>query len=181
MPYYRCSACDLTVYSGVGRSNARVCPECGAELDMASRLFVTPRRRPEVHRHMVREPQAASAARRDLAALRGELDGAEFDLTALLMTELITNSVLHAGAGAGTLFELDVFVTDDIVRVSVTDGGGGFVADAGTPKQPTDGHWGLQLVDELADRWGTSTDRGTTVWFELDRQPAMQRDERVPA
>jgi hypothetical protein len=29
--------------------------------------------------------------------------------------------------------------------------------------------WGLYLVDRLADRWGVTSDVGTTVWFELDR------------
>jgi len=61
MPYYRCPDCDLTVYSGAGHSSARVCPDCGADLHAASRLFVSQVRRRELHRQMVREPQAAPA------------------------------------------------------------------------------------------------------------------------
>ena len=171
MPYYRCAACDLTVYSGVGHSTARTCAECGTELDPAWRVFVGALSRRELHRQMVREPQAAAAARLDLEALVGELGRAEFEVTALLMTELIANSVQHAGAEAGGLFALDVSVSDQLVRVAVTDGGPGFFHDR-TNVHPTDGHWGLQLVEELADRWGVDTDRGTAAWFELERDGA---------
>lgn len=40
MPYYRCAACDLTVYSAAGYSNVAVCPDCGADLQAASPVFV---------------------------------------------------------------------------------------------------------------------------------------------
>jgi anti-sigma regulatory factor (Ser/Thr protein kinase) len=172
MPYYRCAACDLTVYSGAGYSTARTCPNCGTDLGAAQRVFVTNARRRDLHRQMVREPQAAMAARRDLGELNGELAAGQFDVTALLMTELITNSVQHAGPRAGQMFSLDVSITDAVVRVAVTDGGSGFTPSGDSAREPTDGHWGLQLVDALADRWAIEADRGTRVWFELDRRPA---------
>jgi anti-sigma regulatory factor (Ser/Thr protein kinase) len=127
---------------------------------------------------MVREPQAAGAARRELQALLGELDDLEFDLIALLMTELIANSVLHAGPRAGGLLTLDVRITDTSARVTVTDGGRGFVPRARGDQEPTDGHWGLQLVEELADHWGVDTGKGTAVWFELDRAVAAPPTRR---
>jgi anti-sigma regulatory factor (Ser/Thr protein kinase)/DNA-directed RNA polymerase subunit RPC12/RpoP len=179
VPYYRCADCDLTVYSAAGYSNARVCPHCGADLRAASRVFVSQVRQRELHRQMVREPQAAGAARRELDLLLGELERGEFDLTALLVSELIANSVQQAGPRASGPLALDVSVTDASVRVTVTDGGGGFVPDVRTNKEPTDGDWGLQLVDELADRWGINTDSGTSVWFELDRSTDAQQEERA--
>jgi len=36
-------------------------------------------------------------------------------------------------------------------------------------RNPPDGGWGRQLVDELADRWGITHAAGTHAWFELDR------------
>jgi anti-sigma regulatory factor (Ser/Thr protein kinase) len=169
MPYYRCAACDLTVYSGSGYSNSRVCPECDAPLDRASRVHFIAAPSRELQRQMVREPEAPAAARRELDLMAGELVPAERDIVALLTTELITNSVQHAGAEAGDLFALAVSITDRCVRVSVGDGGEGFRPDGRVNLQPTDGHWGLQLVEELSDRWGITTDAGTSVWFELDR------------
>ena len=169
MPYYRCGDCDLTVYSGVGYSNARVCPECCADLRAATRVFVGELQQRELHREMAREPQAAAVARRELEVLLGALERGQFDRIALLVTELIANSVLHAGPRAGGLLTLDVLVTDASVRATVTDGGNGFVPEVPASKDPTDGHWGLQLVHELADRWGVRTEGCTAVWFELDR------------
>jgi len=33
--------------------------------------------------------------------------------------------------------------------------------------------WGLFLVDRMADRWGVDRSEGTRVWFELEREGAM--------
>jgi predicted RNA-binding Zn-ribbon protein involved in translation (DUF1610 family) len=173
MPYYRCSACDLTVYGE--RGDARACPECGADdLDPASPVLVTQRRCRELRRDMVRGPQAVGAARRELELLRGVLDRAELDLTVRLVTQLISNSVKRAGAHAGRLLALEVSVTDSLVRGAVTDRANGFVPDRHVSGQPADGDRGLRLVDELADRWGVNTAHGTAVWFELDRVLAEQ-------
>ena len=172
MPYYRCAGCDLTVYAGVGHSTGHVCPGCGADLAAASRVFVREVAQPDLHLDMVREPQAAAAARRELEALFGGLDRAELEVASLLSTELVANSVKHAGPRAGGLFGLDVSITDDSVRVMVTDGGRGFTPDPRTHRDLTAGHWGLLLVEELADRWGVDCNERTAVWFELDRAPA---------
>jgi signal transduction histidine kinase len=123
----------------------------------------------ELRRHLAREPKAAAVARRELESLLDELSRAEVDTAALLTTELISNSVRHAGPSAGALLELDVLVTLTLVRVTVSDGGDGFTPDVPASGRPTDGHWGLQIVDRLADRWGVRTGAGTTVWFEIDR------------
>ena len=169
MPHYRCPECNLTVYGGAGYSNARACPNCGTDLTSAPRVFVAYRPQREVHRQMVREADASAAARREIEQLNGVLSGGEIGDTALLASELVNNAVLHAGPEAGRLFTFDVFVTDAVVRVAVTDGGPGFARGPRVQQQPTDGHWGLQLVDKLADRWAVQTDGGTAVWFEIDR------------
>jgi len=87
------------------------------------------------------------------------------DAAALLTSEVVTNAVRHA---AGVLsMQIDLSLLDSTVRVSVED------ADSVPPvvrAQRLDavGGRGLQLVDTLASRWGsTPTDRGKSVWFEF--------------
>jgi anti-sigma regulatory factor (Ser/Thr protein kinase) len=174
VPYYRCPECQVTVYGVAGYSHVRACPICDAPLDEGSRVMFTGRRRHELHRQLARVPRAAGIARRELRVLLEELDGAEFEITTLLTTELIANSVLHAGASAGDRVTLDVTVDEDCVHVSVHDGGGGFAPVGRGGADPLEGHWGLHLVEELADRWAVDQDDGTAVWFELDRAPHAQ-------
>jgi anti-sigma regulatory factor (Ser/Thr protein kinase) len=93
----------------------------------------------------------------------------------LLISELVTNSVLHAGLSETDSIDVLVIVDDDAVRVAVTDRGSGFaVGDELDPsKRPAD-VWesgrGLSLVELLADRWGTDRGASGEVWFEIDRQ-----------
>jgi hypothetical protein len=55
-----------------------------------------------------------------------------------------------------------------MLHVEVRDDGSGLVPSRHNPSP--DGHWGLQIVDELSDRWGVEPDGGDTrVWFEIDR------------
>jgi len=181
VPYYRCASCGITAYGGAGYANARVCPNCDAVLDEASQLLIAAQVPHEIHRRMLRRPRAAAMARRELRLLMGTLDKAEFEVTALLMTELIANAVKHAGGEASDVFELDVLVSDDVVHVAVSDDGEGFEpAEYSVGNgDPADGHWGLRLVEGLADRWDVVQGDGILVWFELDRrvQPGVQPGE----
>ena len=70
-----------------------------------------------------------------------------------------------AALGTRQRIRMWAHVTEQAVRVEVIDGGG--VALRRTA--PPDGGWGLQLVEELADRWGITQAAGTHVWFELER------------
>jgi anti-sigma regulatory factor (Ser/Thr protein kinase) len=114
-----------------------------------------------------RGPSAAAKARRALGRLRGDLDAPLMETLRLLVTELVTNSVKHTGAGT---VELTVLVGNSSVLTEVTDGGPGFdPAKAGSPSDDHTG-WGLFLVERLAQRWGVDKDGGVTkVWFELRR------------
>lgn len=171
MPYYRCGSCQLTGYSGAGHSTARICPNCGADLSGAPQLLVLESGRREVRRRVLRDPQAGETARRELRALGAGLDSGEIDVTSLLLTELVANGVKHAGDAAGGELTLEIAVSDTVIRVAVGDGGAGFTP---VPRDadPTAGHWGLQLVERLADRWDVDHETGTVVWFELDRVPS---------
>lgn len=112
-------------------------------------------------------PEAAAHARRALSRLRSDLDPPVIEIMRLLVTELIANSVKHAGADA---VALNVVVGRGAVLVEVRDEGPGFQPVHRTEEQDKASGWGLFLVDRLADRWGVAReDASTRVWFELKR------------
>ena len=57
-----------------------------------------------------------------------------------------------------------------LLRVAVEDKGGGRVLRR--PPDPEEGGFGLNLVDRLAARWGSTHERSTEVWFELTTSAA---------
>jgi anti-sigma regulatory factor (Ser/Thr protein kinase) len=97
----------------------------------------------------------------------------------LLVSEVVTNSVIHAQPQTSGEVVLHVWASDEVVRVAVTDRGPGFVA-ADPPRGGERSGWGLMMVDQLADRWGVDLDDGTEVWFELQR-PSGRTGDRAGA
>src|SRR4051812_32278824 len=87
------------------------------------------------------------------------------DAATLLTSELVTNSVRHAGTG----MELVVSRTDDrTVRVAVTDRAPGVDVRVRKSSDSAEGGRGLFLVEQIAVGWGSSADdNAKTVWFEL--------------
>jgi anti-sigma regulatory factor (Ser/Thr protein kinase) len=111
--------------------------------------------------------EAAAHARQALARLRSDIDSPLMETLRLLVTELVTNSVTHAGADSVVL---KVLVGHKAVWTEVTDEGPGF--DPAITNNPGEGRpgWGLFLVERLANRWGVNHEgRSTKVWFELLR------------
>ena len=82
-----------------------------------------------------------------------------------MVSELVTNSVIHGGAGQEDLIELSLAWSPDRMRIEVLDRGPGFGASLADPER--EGGWGLQLVERLADRWGIVRTEATIVWFEM--------------
>ena len=85
------------------------------------------------------------------------------DAAGLLVSELVTNAIVHAR----TPVEVRISVTDTVLRADVSDGSQTLPAPrrpiglAGTGR-------GLQLLEQIATRWGVlSTGSGKTIWFEL--------------
>jgi anti-sigma regulatory factor (Ser/Thr protein kinase) len=116
------------------------------------------------------ERSAAAAARRFVRAVASEWrlpTAVQADLE-LLVSELVTNAVLHARSTA----RLTLDRHGDRVRVTVADDSSvrprlrNYGTDAVTGR-------GLVLVDRLAEEWGVDTrpdaaqDAGKQVWFEL--------------
>ena len=92
----------------------------------------------------------------------------------LLVTELVTNAVIHAG----TSIELRIGTDAGGMRVEVLDASPGsspVVRDA--PEAAREGGRGMFLLDALAQEWGTTHSRtGKSVWFRLgSASPAQQR------
>ena len=86
----------------------------------------------------------------------------------LLATELVGNSVRHAGMEPGEKIVFFAHLMPDHVRCEIADSGEGF--DPGARSEGSG--FGLRLVDKLASRWGVSNGvRGTRVWFEIDQRP----------
>jgi anti-sigma regulatory factor (Ser/Thr protein kinase) len=110
---------------------------------------------------------APRRARSALSALNGTLSDMH-EQVKLLVSELVTNSVVHAGAGPDALLELRLAVSPAQVRAELIDPGPGFPPPAELPEPGPQGRFGLFLVDRLATRWGTESDP-TRVWFEIDR------------
>jgi anti-sigma regulatory factor (Ser/Thr protein kinase) len=104
-------------------------------------------------------PVARRFARHELRSSR-----ADVDTVVLLVSELVTNAVLHARS--------DVVLTVDdqgtTVRVEVADASPlpprlhDFAVDSATGR-------GMKLLDRLARRWGAvpGKDGGKVVWFEV--------------
>ena len=114
-------------------------------------------------------PEAAAAARTALDGLTGRVPASRLRDLRLLVSELVTNAVRHAGLGCGDRIRLLVDVRERRVHVEVHDPGRGFTPRAPKPDPARASGWGLYLVDELADRWGVDgAERGTRIWFELD-------------
>ena len=110
------------------------------------------------------DPRSVRSARQ---VLREALTraGAEdlIDPAQLVTSELVTNALVHAG----TAVQLRLSATAGSLRVEVDDGAAHrpvrrrYAQSAGTGR-------GLQLVEELSDRWGTTPNAsGKTVWFEI--------------
>jgi anti-sigma regulatory factor (Ser/Thr protein kinase) len=98
------------------------------------------------------------------------------DDVGLIVSELVTNSVVHTGPGSGQTVGVEVSLSDGRLHLTVTDSGA-----ASSPRligldldQPAG--MGLFFVDRLSASWGVKRDAAgrTTVWceFALGGEPA---------
>jgi anti-sigma regulatory factor (Ser/Thr protein kinase) len=114
-------------------------------------------------------PHAPALAR---AAITGFSDGSEIAparlaTLLLLVSEIVTNAVIHSSAPDQSEIVLYARLTDGgAVRVEVIDSGGGFTPVPRDPDRPGGGY-GLFLVEREALSWGVDRKGGTRVWFEL--------------
>lgn len=115
-------------------------------------------------------PSAPREARRALADMRAHVDEDLAERSDLVVSELVTNSLRHAGLSESERIELQVSVRPALVRIEVTDSGNGFEPVAIRPGRENDaGGWGLWMIDQMTDRWGVDFSHSTHVWCEFDR------------
>lgn len=121
------------------------------------------RERPPASYIAVSPRDARQFVRRTLIALgcRNVTDDAE-----LLVSEVVTNAVLHGGVNYAPV---SVQRLRHAVRVEVVDPGSVFPTRTGSIDLTTPGGLGLGIVETVSSRWGILTSEpGKTVWFELD-------------
>lgn len=100
------------------------------------------------------------------------VDAEDGDAAQLVVSELVTNAVLHAPESPTITLELSMM--DDALRVVVSDCN----PEEPDPLDPDPGlaerGRGVRLVEALSNRWGTEPNGpdGKTVWCELSAHPA---------
>jgi anti-sigma regulatory factor (Ser/Thr protein kinase) len=108
---------------------------------------------------------APARARTALDVFNGSLDELRDDVR-LIVSELVTNAVLHASADSDTSIGVWVEARPDAICGEISHPGPPFEARPRVDEQK----YGLHLIDQLADRWGSKTNAGQNrIWFELDR------------
>ncbi|TMM17674.1 MAG: ATP-binding protein [Actinobacteria bacterium] len=122
------------------------------------------------------DPSSAAEARRFVRSALAEWGASRLDdVATLLVTELVTNAVLHTRSGP----EVTARMAGRRLRVEVADD---------NPAPPVRQHYspragtgrGLVLVNELASAWGTEpARRGKIVWFELESGSGAEQLEPV--
>ncbi|MDQ1726037.1 MAG: hypothetical protein QOK14_82 [Frankiaceae bacterium] len=120
------------------------------------------------------------AARQFVAGAVSSCAADAVDTALLLVTELVTNAVVHAGTTVSVIVEL----ADASLTIRVRDHNPGVVdLDGVIADGMGEGGRGLALVSRLADTWGTQHARsGKEVWFRLGHSsvPSTPSQRRTP-
>jgi len=112
--------------------------------------------------------QAPSEARAVLQEVIADhpLASNHLDTLRLLVSEVVTNAVVHPVVEDEYDIGFSVAVTDELTRVVVSDAGAGFEWPAETSRRELGGY-GILLMDRQASRWGTLRAPGRfSVWSE---------------
>jgi anti-sigma regulatory factor (Ser/Thr protein kinase) len=131
----------------------------------------------------IRVPGGVDAPRLARRSVLSELDApatrARASDAALLVSELVTNSVRHAHTGADQSLTVELTTLEDRVRIAVIDSGAELEPHMLPADPAVSGGFGLQLVSKLSAAWGVLHDPGgtTRVWCELllDQETAGRR------
>lgn len=137
--------------------------DIGRLVDMLSEVGVAARDEEELT--LPRDTASASVARAWVATMCTRWGcERELDQIMLVVSELVTNAVLHARSGC----TLRLSRRGDAVRVDVVDGGEGS-PDPYQPDENAEHGRGLYLISAMSSAWGVEpiTSGGKSVWAEL--------------
>ncbi|GGK86393.1 ATP-binding protein [Sphaerisporangium melleum] len=111
-------------------------------------------------------PESASVAREFVRQKLGAGHPALDDVT-LLVSEAVTNSVVHSDSRNGGKVRLAIADCHDLIHVDVVDAGGDTVPHVRGDLYAEGGR-GLMLVETLSHRWDVYEDAGgRTLWFQV--------------
>jgi serine/threonine-protein kinase RsbW len=117
-------------------------------------------------------PAAPTTARRALTHwLSTRVKNGLLSDAPLVVSELVTNSLRHAGLPSAATVRVSAQLADGVLRLEVEDAGIGGAVSRRAPNRDAGGGFGLNIVDTLAVRWGVDRDGGTLVWAELAAVP----------
>lgn len=118
------------------------------------------------------DPRLVAAAREFVRSRLTAWEIAELvDSAAVIVSELVTNAVLHAR----TVIQLRLSLERRSLRIEVFDENPRLPTTSSCPPEATSGR-GLALVSALASSWGIEhSDDGKVVWAELG-QPGVKDD-----
>jgi DNA-binding NarL/FixJ family response regulator len=110
--------------------------------------------------------KSAREARAFVDEVLARWDAADtIDVVVLLVSELVTNAVVHAGSEV----DLSVRLLPDVVRVEVVDTSPVIPSPQDADDHDTSGR-GLAIMDAMASAWGIDPlPDGKRVWFEVPR------------
>lgn len=125
--------------------------------------------------HLPHSSVSVRQARARLAQDLSERDvlGTVVDDAVLILSEFVTNALRHARALTSDTIRVSWSLTGDgLLRIEVTDGGGTTrpVTKPYSMSVSAQAGRGLEIVDKLADRWGSQREESGdeyTVWAEL--------------
>ncbi|WP_405145086.1 ATP-binding protein [Sphaerisporangium sp. NBC_01403] len=134
---------------------------------------------------LVGSPESVSQAR---AYVRGKLgeDHPALDDVTLLVSEVVTNAVIHSNSRNGGRVTLALADCYDFIHVDVVDEGGEMIPQVGAGIFAESGR-GLMLVEQISDHWDVYEDSaGRTVWFQVRYERVasccpMQRTSAEPS
>ncbi|WP_214411782.1 ATP-binding protein [Sphaerisporangium fuscum] len=124
------------------------------------------------------DPASAKSARAFVGEKLGEDHPALDDVT-LLVSEVVTNAVVHSDSRNGGRITLALADCHDFIHVEVLDAGGDDVPRI-RDDESGEGGRGLRIVRMLAHRWDVRQDAtGRTVWFQVTYE--RKKDHPPPA
>jgi anti-sigma regulatory factor (Ser/Thr protein kinase) len=87
----------------------------------------------------------------------------------LLITELVTNSLLHGELDRRDTVLVRIYIAADALRLEVENSGTAGAVAANGPDPQAGRGFGLEILERLVSHWGVRRDQGTTVWCEMGR------------